>query len=300
MLGIVYLGDDTDGGVISTKSRRLFLSKFSSSSTADKPEQAWNLNKTQVEVLIWGNGPFAVHESSSLLGEDHKCLLKGRHAYSATYSFPLKSRSNVTLKLSQESCTNPHKWNSKQLTPLRSEPSQLISPLNDNQEFQCIPINGSFNESLRSKSYKRNIDNINFLEYSRTKDLLTPIDSAKINEQTERLARKLIAHVFLEEPLPDMNFVEWKFLMIAEEIFDIACPTEMVPKAFFEYMLVFYRFILLESFDKFPPETQRDDETIVRIEAGLDSCLAHAKPFVFHGFDNCSLAVSKFLFPIYD
>ncbi|CAG7829856.1 unnamed protein product [Allacma fusca] len=290
VLGIVYLGDDSSGAAISTRKQKLFLATEYSQKNNNTAGTKWTVQEDELDILAWGSYLHTAHLSSPD-GDTHKCLMKGRHAYSASYSFPLPSKINLELQLKEEKCNTAysHRWNSDQLFPKQDSQIQItISSSQETKNFHCASENKTQKEQIRSRNFKRNIENINFMSYSRTKDLLTPINENKVNEQTERLARKLIAHVFLDEPLPDVNFVEWKFLLMAEEIFDIACPHDMVPKEFFENILIFYRILLLESFDKFPPRIEDDEDTRNRIEESLKSCLKEAKPIVFQDYRKCS------------
>ena len=278
VLGIVYLGNGTDGVSVTTSSQRLFFGPL------EQSNRSWDLLDSELNIIAWGHRkPYSLHEETSSKGqpERNKCFLGGTPFFKQ-YKFHASHVKGVSFSLHQENCPLGNtKWNKILPLPERKVDMKLDRTLqewNPDKPFIC-PNSEEMREAEANCDSKYGKDT-----------LIGHLDT--VDEQSAKVALMFQAHIFNNLELPEIKSHEWKVFQLAKMIFDAVCPKTLVPEFFFNHLIILFRYLLVESMRKniVHDHAEMDNETYSRIETALHNCILGAREFSFVNDSNTCLS----------
>jgi len=278
---LVYLGKAEEGVTLTTSNQGLFFGPL-----LDQVNRSWNLLDSEMNLIAWGHRkPYSIREytrSRHGLPTRNKCFLAGTPFFKQ-YKFRATQITGVSFSLLQENCV-PETTNWEKILPLSDTKidMKLEEKLQDweqDKPFVCpdsdeIRENEAYCDQMYGRDHPLDADN-------------------SVDEQSARVALKFHAHVFNGLEIPEMKFHEWKIFQLVKMIFETVCPSQLVPRFFFDQIMTLFQYLLLESLGKYPVHEQMDNQTYSRIETALHNCILSSREFNFTRDNNtCSSDVS--------
>jgi hypothetical protein len=104
----------------------------------------------------------------------------------------------------------------------------------------------------------------------------------EINEQTKRMIMANLGFSFKNIPTPKVEVTDYVFLQLARKILLKVCPSAELPPALLTGLHRMFRVAVKESLKFYPYEQKSDENRSATILAGLQNCLAGARPLYFN------------------
>lgn len=287
--GIVYLGNENNGGQIATSGRRLFLNN----SDLKRGKTFDLVDDNTFEVLTWGTNAFAVeqHRGFSRL---QNCLMKPRTVFFGYYKFELDEIHNLSIYVQENLCLDSKFRGDR----IQKKPNKMQFKVHGTSQKESSTT-WETKEPCKPEFAMPAIGQEDYLDYSQdaTRTATSPTTNKNdsdvvrqnVDDQSQRIGAKFYASKFYHElPVEMFDFMEWKFLEIGKKIFKKTCPTTMVPELYLDDIFLLFKFLLEESFTLFPPNVDPDNATRLRILRALKKCEASGTSFVFKNGKSCS------------
>lgn len=238
-------------------------------------QQKLLLRKSELHAISWGHdtSSFKVTQGSLKDGSIREfCLVGGGPQFFREYKFDATTTFGISLR--KDDCRF-------------AEDTSMHKVLPTPQSRSDIRIQHS---SAYFSNKQRSVDCWNLQDSSKTwSSNRSALEVAEaVNEQSARLATKYYAHIFSQLPLPDLNLKGWKLVEMSRKVFEVVCPNSMVPKFFFDNVLILVRYLLSESFLIRPRRDTINSATLSRTQLALRNCLSLEKKFEVEPKDECA------------
>lgn len=287
IFGMVSLGQQDYGAIISTSSRRLFFSNH-------KLKHGMMMNfvssSPELDILTWGPpaDSFSLQQVRSSENDFlQQCLIKGRHSFIAYYKVKLERYLNVSFFLAKNLCKNrPRDVSGPQVQVRQSEIDfNIIQSSSEDIEMNCVkyvPIATPTEEPAMLDEEEIGLDEEedDSAEKILNEETVGKIEE-RVDEETHRITLGFVAHYFDDDITPKNTFENSEFLAKAIEIFNKVCPPNMVPDHFIHQIYLLFQIIVIESEKLFPDPKNGNVESAQRIIGYLDKCLATANMFQY-------------------